>query len=240
MNLILLRPNDWISENEVLINDHRYVHIIKVLGLNVGNSVRVGLINDLRGTATLKVIQNEFLILNVLLSLLPPPRHPFDLILALPRPKMLRRILRVVAEFGVSNLHLINTARVEKSYWQSPLLHASTLEQALIEGLQRSGDTILPKIHLHHRFRPFVEDCLSDLCAGRQCWMAHPGVHTNFRPKVSKPAVVMVGPEGGFVPFEISLVQKNNVNFLNLGQRIFSVDTAVSTVLAQGISQFKY
>ena len=70
--------------------------------------------------------------------------------------------------------------------------------------------------------------------------MAHPGVHTNFRPKVLQPAVVMVGPEGGFVPFEISLVQKNNVNFLNLGQRIFSVDTAVSTVLAQGISQFKY
>ena len=41
--------------------------------------VYVSLINGLRGTATLKVVQHEFLILNVVLLLL-PPQGTLDLI----------------------------------------------------------------------------------------------------------------------------------------------------------------
>ena len=78
---------------------------------------------------------------------------------------MLRRVLRTVAEFGVANLHLINTARVEKSYWQSPLLAPAKLEDALLAGMERASDTVMPLVHQHKLFRPFVEDQLSVLPA---------------------------------------------------------------------------
>ena len=173
--------------------------------------------------------------LTVQLSEPPPPRHRFDLVLALPRPKMLRRILRQCAEFGVSDLHLINSARVEKSYWQSPLLQPARLEEALLAGLERSRDTLAPAVHLHKRFRPFVEDQLPVLCAGRPCWIADMGAPMSLAQAPPVPAVVMIGPEGGFVPFEVQLAESVIAQRVGLGERILSVDTALITVLAQAL-----
>jgi RsmE family RNA methyltransferase len=49
------------------------------------------------------------------------------------------------------------------------------------------------------------------------------------------PAVVMIGPEGGFVPFEIELAEAVIAQRVGLGERILSVDTALITVLAQAL-----
>jgi RsmE family RNA methyltransferase len=182
-----------------------------------------------------EAISGDGVLLTVTLQEPPPARHRFDIVLALPRPKMLRRILRTVAEFGVSNLHLIQTARVEKSYWQSPLLRPQKLAEALQAGLERSGDTIAPRVHLQPRFRPFIEDQLPALCAGRPCWIAH---HQAAEPLSSQPAqaaVVLIGPEGGFVPFELQLAETLIAQRVHLGDRVLSVDTALTTVLAQAL-----
>ena len=151
------------------------------------------------------------------------------------RPKMLRRILRTVAEFGVSNLHLINSARVDKSYWQSPLLSRAKLKEALIVGMERSQDTIAPLVHCHQRFRPFLEDQLPQLCNGRPCWITDKGAPMALSQTPAVPALVMIGPEGGFVPFEIELATSLVAHRVHLGERILSVDTALPAVLAQGL-----
>ena len=179
-------------------------------------------------------ISPEGVPLQVCLHKSPPPRHRFDIVLALPRPKVLRRILRTVAEFGVANLHLIHTARVEKSYWQSPLLSPAKVEEALLAGLERSSDTIAPQVHRHPLFRPFVEDQLPQICADRPCLIAQMGAHQPLCEVSSGEALVMVGPEGGFVPFELNLAQAAGAQPVHLGSRILSVDTALTTALAQG------
>ncbi|MFZ9975094.1 MAG: RsmE family RNA methyltransferase, partial [Vulcanococcus sp.] len=143
--------------------------------------------------------------------------------------------LRTAAEFGVAHLHLINTARVEKSYWQSPLLRADKVEEALIAGMERSSDTVAPVIHLHKRFRPFVEDQLVEICAGRPCWIAHMGGERSLADVPPVPAVVMIGPEGGFVPFEVELAEQVIAQRVHLGERVLSVDTALPTALAQAL-----
>ena len=238
MNLILLnRQDQWLNPSVVLLDGRRAAHICDVLRASIGDCLRVGLRDGLTGSATIEAIQDGQVQLHVCLTKPPPTRHPLDIVLALPRPKMLRRILRIVAEFGVSNLHLINSARVEKSFWQSPLLQPELIEAALEEGLERSRDTVMPKVHQHRRFRPFVEDDLVDLCAGRPCWIAHPGCSA-MTPTAHQPGVVMIGPEGGFVPFEVNLVERVVARRLNLGERILSVDTALTCVLAQCESVF--
>ena len=144
---------------------------------------------------------------------------------------MLRRVFRTVAEMGVSALHLIHSARVEKSYWQSPLLRAERVDAALRAGLERSGDTRLPTVHMHSLFRPFVEDQLPQLIRDRDCWIAHPGATDSLAHKPSG-GIIMLGPEGGFVPFEVELAQVQGAHPVHLGARILSVDTAVPAALS--------
>lgn len=232
MNIILLEQADWLSHDQVALNDRRYIHLRDILKTDIGAMVKVGMLNGDVGTGEVTSIDNHGARLRVTLDQAPPPRHPNDIVLSLPRPKMLRRVLRTVAEMGVSTLHLVNSARVEKSYWQSPLLEPERIDAALRAGLERSADTRLPSVHLHPLFRPFVEDQLPDLMRNRGCWIAHPGAAHSLADQ-AKCGIVMLGPEGGFVPFEVELAQAQGALPVHIGARILSVDTAVTAALSQ-------
>lgn len=235
MNLLLLRPEDrWLDACTVQLDDQRAHHIRTVLKAELGAGLRAGLVGGKLGQAVVVALGEEGVTLTVDCQDPPPPRHRFDIVLALPRPKMLRRVLRTVAEFGVAQLHLINTARVEKSYWQSPLLAPAKLEEALLAGMERASDTVMPQVHQHKLFRPFVEDRLRQICADRPCWIAQMGSEQSLRATPPGPALVMVGPEGGFVPFELELAQRVIARPVHLGSRTLSVDTALTSVLALG------
>ncbi len=233
MNIVLLELADWLDNGQVVLTDLRFQHLNQVLAVKTGDNVRVGLINGKLGNGIVEHIDKVSVTLAVTLSRDPVPRHPYHIILALPRPKMLRRVLRTAAEFGVKSLHLIHSYRVEKSYWQSPQLNQNNIENSLRAGLERSGDTQLPIVQFHRRFRPFVEDILPSLLTGRQGFIAHLGAHPLLVAGSGKPSTVMIGPEGGFIPFELALAMDNGLQPCTLGSRILSVDTAITTVLAQ-------
>ena len=235
MNIILLSSGDhWLAEDVVRLVGRRADHIRQQLKAVLGQNVRVGLMGGSQGTAEITALDADAVVLSVALDQPPPPRHRFDVVLALPRPKMLRRIFRTAAEFGVGQLHLINSARVEKSFWQTPLLKPAKVAEALQAGMERARDTIAPQVHLHQRFRPFVEDELSALCAGRPCWITDQGAPLALASAPAGHAVVMVGPEGGFVPFEIELACSVVAQRVHLGERTLSVDTAFTATLALG------
>ena len=231
MNIILLEKTDWSDNDHVVLRDHRLNHLRAVLKAETGATLKVGLVNGDAGTGQVVRINDNEACLCVTLGQPPPPRHPSDLVLALPRPKMLRRVFRTVAEMGVSALHLIHSARVEKSYWQSPLLQPERVDAALRAGLERSGDTRLPTVHVYSRFRPFIEDQLPLLIRDRKCWIAHPGA-TDSLAHQSGGGIIMLGPEGGFVPFEVELARVQGAHPVHLGPRILSVDTAVPASLS--------
>ena len=231
MNIILLEKTDWLDSDRVVLRDHRFTHLRKVLNAETGVILKVGLVNGDVGTGKVLRINNSEACLSVTLDQAPPPRHPNDIVLALPRPKMLRRVLRTVAEMGVSTLHLIHSSRVEKSYWQSPLLQPARVDAALRTGLERSGDTRLPAVYMHSRFRPFVEDQLPDLMRDRDCWIAHPGAAESLAHQPSG-GIIILGPEGGFIPFEVELTQTQGALPVHLGARVLSVDTAVPAALS--------
>ena len=120
MNIILLRESDWSGGQLVCLSDYRAQHIISVIQPVVGQSLRVGLINGHTGIGTVTAIDRTKVQLEVTLTDVPPARHPTRLVLALPRPKMLRRILRTVAEFGVDELHLITPTASRKASGSHP------------------------------------------------------------------------------------------------------------------------
>jgi 16S rRNA (uracil1498-N3)-methyltransferase len=232
MNIILLESSDWLDKEIVRLTDRRLRHLTQVLKAQPGDFLRVGALHGMRGRGEVLSMDEREAHLRVTLDQPAPERHPCNIVLSLPRPKMLRRILRTAAEMGVAELHLIHSARVEKSFWQSPLLAPDQINASLCAGLERAGDTHPPSVHLHKRFRPFVEDQLPALMNKRPCWIAHPGAAASLSAQRGI-GMVMLGPEGGFIPFEVELARSVGALPVNLGERTLSVDTAVTCALSQ-------
>jgi 16S rRNA (uracil1498-N3)-methyltransferase len=233
MNLLLFSDRDRLENNRVRIADSRLRHLQEVLEAKDGDSLRVGEINGLMGTAQVLLINQHEALIEVDLQQNPPAKVPLTLVLALPRPKMLRRILRMVAEMGAPELHLVNSYRVEKSYWQTPALATETVEEYFLQGLMQSRDTILPQLHLHKRFKPFVEDELPQLTKGRRALVAHPGDHPPCPAASEEPTLLAIGPEGGFIPYEVEKLQAAGCEAISLGPRILRVENAVSALIAK-------
>lgn len=233
MNLILLFSEDFISPHRVILRGRRKVHIDTIHQAQTGDSLRVGKLNGLIGTGKIIRLDNQELELEVALHDSPPAPLSLTLLLALPRPKMLKRILQAVSSMGVKDIHLINSYRVDKSFWGSPLLQTEKLHEQLILGLEQARDTTLPTVHLHQRFKPFVEDELPLLAEDTKAFVAHPGVTHSCPAEIDQKITLAIGPEGGFIPYEIDKLAECGFLPINLGKRILRVETAVPVLLSR-------
>ncbi|GAB2189050.1 16S rRNA (uracil(1498)-N(3))-methyltransferase [Sessilibacter sp. MAH1] len=231
MNLLLLHPADYISEDCVEIYDYRFQHLMTIHKVTKNQTIKVGLINQKVGTGEVCEIYNDKIRLKITLIENSPNETPLNLVLALPRPKMLNRILQTVATVGIKNLVLVNSYKVEKSYWQSPHLSDENIQQQLVLGLEQGKDTILPKVYLKKRFKPFIEDEFNTMNEGRQTFVAHPNTQKACPQNVTEPITLVVGPEGGFIDYEIQLLNKMGCQSINLGTRILKVEQAIPALV---------
>ncbi|ROS05748.1 RsmE family RNA methyltransferase [Sinobacterium caligoides] len=233
MNIILLHEDDFISPTCVRLSDHRLTHILKVIRAKEGDTLKVGRLNGKLGSGLIEQLDSDSCQLAVTLEQAPPPATPITLVLALSRPKMMRRIYRMAAEFGLKELYVINSYKTEKSFWQSPVVEADTVHRYLLEGLEQCVDTVLPTVHFKPRFKPFVEDELPAIATGKRALVAHPGDHAPCPIAVKEPMILAIGPEGGFIPYEVDKLVEAGFETVSLGPRILRVENAVSTLTAR-------
>lgn len=233
MNLLLLEEADFIAAGRVVLRDRRLTHMQEVHRSEVGDSLRVGRVDGLLGSAQLLRLEAREAELSVSFEHAPPAKLPLTLILALPRPKMLRRVFQTVATMGVPKVILINSYRVEKSFWQTPFLEPAAIREQLILGLEQARDSVLPEIVIEKRFKPFVEDRLPAIADGTLGLVGHPGEFPACPRAVEQPVTLAIGPEGGWIPYEVDLLRGSGLNPVQLGSRILRVETAVTALLAR-------
>ena len=234
MNLILLFPDDFIDNTDrVVLRDRRFRHALEVLRASSGDELLVGLLNDRIGTGRVVAVREAELEMRVCLERTPPAALPLTLILALPRPKVVRRVLRSATALGVKRIFLLNCFRVEKSFWQSPLLLQKAVNEELALGLEQARDTVLPEVVLRPLFKPFVEDELTNLIAGTVPLVAHPMATEPCPRNIGRAVTLVVGPEGGFVPYEIEKLIACGCSLVSLGERILTVETAVPALVSR-------
>lgn len=232
MNLILLFKTDFTSTDTVELTDRRFQYISQIHKPQIGDRLKVGLLNGQTGQGEVLQLAPHAVTLKVQLDNTPPKALPCTLLLALPRPKMLKRILQTVSAMGVKELYLINSYRVDKSYWSSPVLEQQINEHLLL-GLEQAGDTIMPQVHLRKRFKPFIEDELPEIAFGTRAIVAHP-YDANSCPEANDtPTTLAIGPEGGFIPYEIEKLNECGFTSIHIGQRILRVETAVPALLSR-------
>lgn len=233
MNLLLLQPEQLTAQDGAEVSGRQLRHLATVHGAGVGDTLRVGLVNGAIGTARLVTLEENRAHLAIEWNEDPPTPLPVTLVLALPRPKMLRRIIQSSVAMGVKRLVLINSYRVDKSYWQSPWLEESSLAEQITLGLEQARDTLWPEIHQRRLFKPFVEDELAAMAGDSRRLVAHPGTGTPCPQGLTEAVTLCVGPEGGFIPYEVELMRAQGFEAVHLGPRILRTETAVPAILGR-------
>lgn len=244
MNLIILDPKQSLGEGVYTLTDRQQLHISNVIKASSGDVLRVGLLNGKMGDGVYQAPDNEpkgdrvngtgtGTIYSLSLTLEPPVPLPIVVVMALPRPNMLKRTLQNMSAMGVKEIYLIHSAKVEKSYWQSPVVQLDVIEPVLLEGLEQAKDTMMPKCQLVPRFRPFVEDQLPEILEGKRGLLAHPYQAQACPVNLHEPSVLALGPEGGWNEFEVAKWLAAGMESVHIGERILRVETVVPVLLSR-------
>ena len=236
MNLVLLDPGEVRGDGAVSLTGPRAAHLINVLKVEPGRQVNIGIVDGAAGVATVAGVVSETVELRCRFDTTIPPRPPTDLLLALPRPKVLRRLWAQLAALGVGRVILTNAARVERDYFDAHVVTPACYRPLLVEGLQQARDTRLPLVSIHRQFKVLVEDDLDGLFEQGLRLVAQPGrdqpVTTAIRAHAVDRLLLAIGPEGGWNDFELTLLEVHGFQAVSMGPRALRTDTACLALLA--------
>jgi RsmE family RNA methyltransferase len=211
-------------------------HARDVLRVVPGQELRIGMLDGPRGVGRVVRADGDAVELECAFSTEATTRPDVDLLLALPRPKVMRRLWAQLAALGVGRIMLTNAARVERNYFDTHVLDPACYRPLLVEGLQQAQDTHLPRVSIHRRFRPLVEDELDALSSAGLRLVAHPApqataIAAAWTPGAAR-VLLAVGPEGGWDDFELRLLADRGFRLVGLGPRTLRADTACVALLA--------
>lgn len=231
MNLLLVDPSE-LAHDVVVISGRRADHLRAVLGASVGARVRAGIIGGGIGTAHVIADDGARFTLQIAIASEDRAPLPIELVLAVPRPKALTRVIESAAAFGVARIALTNAWRVDKSYLKSPRLEPEPLAFAARLGAEQGVTTYLPPITVYRRLMELF-DARWPVATGGTCLLAHPGGVPIERAVRDGPATIAIGPEGGWIAREVETFVERGFVAVSLGAAILRVETAVAAALGQ-------
>ena len=238
MNLLLLEAGDFDraggAGERAVVAGERLQHVRKVLRAQVGDTLEVGRLGGGIGRGRIVELSHERVLLELgPLDAAPPAPLPVTLVLALPRPKFVGRILQAAAAMGAKRVLLVHTARVEKSYWHSSVLKPASLRRHLMLGLAQARDTALPEIECLKGPRD-LDDALPGLVRDHeQVIVADAGGSERCPLGVEGPTALLVGPEGGLLDEELGRWSTAGARTVSLGPRALRVEHAVVALLSR-------
>jgi RsmE family RNA methyltransferase len=234
MNMILLQPDDIRDDGLAVLSEERARHIQKVLKAQEGKTLRIGMLNGPLGKGTVLAVDQHTVCLQCVLEDSVPPKPKIDLLLAMPRPKVMKRLWAQLSALGTGRIVLVNAEKVERFYFDTHVLEPEFYNARLIEGLQQAGCTHLPEVLIRQRFKPFVEDELEEMFSDHLKLLADPSGKQRLADFSlgSERVLLAVGPEGGWADYELGKLQEHGFELFRMGSRILRTDTACIGLLS--------
>ena len=237
MNRILFEPSE-IRDGIATFGGERAAHVRDVLHGEVGQILKTGVLDGPVGTSEILSVGPE---VAVRVDHGQASLQPWvDLVLAPPRPRVMKRLLPQLAALGVGRIVLVGAQKVEKAFWGATVLKGENYRPLLVDGLMQAGTSIVPRIELRRNFRAFLRDELDALFPSPDRVVAHP--YAEGRPSARAPRLsgapevrllLAVGPEGGWTDAEVALLEEKGFRRYSLGPRILRTDTATVALLAK-------
>jgi RsmE family RNA methyltransferase len=235
VNLLLVEPGEVTPDGSVALADRRADHLRRIIGVTVGQTVRAGIVGGAIGTAEVTADDGATLMLRLALTAPASLPLPIELVLAIPRPKVLTRVIETAAAFGVARIDLTNAWRVDKSYLASPRLADAALAYALRFGAEQGATTHIPPLTIHDRFMGLLDTRWPAAAAGAPATrlLAHPGAPPIEQATLTWPVAIAIGPEGGWIQREIDTFVERGFTPVSIGSPILRVEAALSATLGQ-------
>lgn len=236
MNRILVEKEEIRADGTVSLTDERAEHIRTILHGTIGQELKTGEVNGLIGTSRIESITDQEVVLSVFHT--QKAVEPWiDLLLAMPRPKIMKRLWPQIATLGVRRLFLLETEKVEKCYFGCQTLKNQNYRSLLIEGLMQGGTTRLPEVTVIRKMHAFFRKDFDDLFQDQKIRMiAHPGVDNKPTPlppiTLDQIPVLAIGAEGGWTDDEVTLLCSHGFSPFSLGNRILKTETACIGILS--------
>lgn len=235
MNMLLIDPAELLAPDSAKVKGPRAHHLVHVLRVAPGATIRLGLLNGPRGQGQVLTANDEAVELRCFWDVAKPNVPPVDLILAMPRPKVMKRLWAQLAALGVRRIAIVNAERVERFYFDSHVLSPPFYRPLLIEGLEQSETTFLPEVRVEKQLKVFIEDDLkiwtdagvrlaADVAAKQSLPEAWPA-------ELAERAVLAVGPETGWSDYERDMFVRHGFRFFTAGRRTLRADTACVALL---------
>ena len=255
MNRILFEKSE-IVDGVATFDDVRAEHVLNVLHGEVGQVLKTGEVDGKIGTSVIKSIDTScggdlssdhpiirpagHVRISVSVCHDEESQRPWvDLILAPPRPRVMKRLLPQLATLGVGRIVLVGAKKVEKDFWGATLLKEENYRPLLVDGLMQAGTSILPTLETRRNFRKFVKEELDVRFPASTRIVAHPygaaSCQTIEQSEQSNNQTLLlaIGPEGGWTDDEVALLEEHGFARYSLGSRILRTDTATIALLAQ-------
>jgi len=236
VNLVILEERELLESGQATLEGTRAEHLVNVLKVAPGHAVRVGLLDGPLGVGTVETAADGRVTLRCAFDAAPPARPRVDVLVALPRPKVMRRLWAQLAALGVGQIILTNAERVERQYFDTHVLTESCYRPLLIEGLQQARDTRLPSVSIHRQFKVLVEDHLDTLFGAGVRLVADVGAPASIASAIGgrrdERVLIAIGPEGGWNAYELTVLQSRGFQPVGAGPRPLRVDTACTALLA--------
>ncbi len=217
----------------MVLSGLRAGHIRNILRAEPGKILKTGTLNGRSGTSTVLHVADDLITLQSSHTE-ESPRPWFDLILASPRPLVLKRLWPQLAAFGARKIILIKASKVEKYYFSSQWVEAGGVRPLLIEGAVQAGLTCIPEFEIKMNFREFMEQELDGLFPCSERLLAHPGPATRLADTHAegRRPLIAIGPEGGWTESELNIFAEHGFSRFALGERILRSDTACIALIA--------
>lgn len=244
MNSLIILPDECRPDSTARVVGERAHYLWERHELHGPSEVRGGILGGNRGRIeVVKASPGEYE-LRLDCNDPPLPLTPTVLILAVPRPQTVRKIVQLAAMCGLAKLCFVRSSNVEKSYFASKALTPTELDASTIEGLEQSETTLPPEITVHQRFRPFLEDILPGML---QTARDSKGVGligsldsnqsladlSLSRIGPSAQVVLAIGPELGWSEYELASFKDQGLTPVSLGERSLRVEVATAMLLGQ-------
>jgi RsmE family RNA methyltransferase len=239
----LLEVAELREDGVFTIGDRRAQHLHCVLGVKPGARVRAGVIGHHIGTAEVLDTDGASITLRYEMETIKPLPMPVDLVLAMPRPKVVTRTIEIAASFAVRRIDLTNSWRVDKSYLDSPRVQPEALAHAARLGAEQGATWHIAPVTVHARFMAMLDARF----VGKPIRMrhtiameptlrlvAHPGAPP-LEQVVTGPELtaLAIGPEGGWIQRELDTFVERGFQLVSLGTPILRVEAAVASALGQ-------